>query len=74
MTVRAFRGTDGLYIAYEVNHIVSITPSKWDEGWWKNTNIEFYVNGSGTTSLVYNFTSSTRISTTLFIPSTVICS
>ncbi len=47
MTVRAFRGTDGLYIAYEVNHIVSITPSKWDEGWWKNTNIEFYVNGSG---------------------------
>lgn len=47
MTVRAFRGTDGLYLAYEVDHRVNLTPSKWDDGWWKNTNIEFYVNGSG---------------------------
>ncbi len=46
MTVRSFRGSDGLYIAYEVSHKVGLTPSKWDEGWWKNTNIEFYVNGT----------------------------
>lgn len=47
MSVRAFRGSDGLYIAYEVDHKVNITPSKWDEGWWKNTNIELFVNGTG---------------------------
>lgn len=47
MKVRAFRGTDGLYIAYEVAHRVNLTPSKWDEGWWNNTNVEFYVNGTG---------------------------
>lgn len=47
MTVRAFRGTDGLYISYEVNHKVNLTPTKWDDGWWNNTNIEFYVNGAG---------------------------
>lgn len=46
MAVRAFRGTDGLYVAYEVAHKVSLTPSKWDEGWWKNTNVELYVNGT----------------------------
>ncbi len=46
MKVRAFRGSDGLYIAYEVAHRVNLTPSKWDEGWWNNTNIEFYVNGA----------------------------
>jgi len=45
MTVRAFRGSDGLYIAYEVDHKVNLTPKKWDEGWWKNTNIEFFVGG-----------------------------
>ena len=47
MTVRAFRGSDGLYIAYEVAHRVNLTPSKWDEGWWNNTNVELYVNGTG---------------------------
>ncbi len=47
MKVRAFRGADGLYIAYEVEHKVNLTPTKWDEGWWNNTNIEFYVNGTG---------------------------
>lgn len=46
MTVRAFKGQDGLYIAYEVDHRVGLTPSKWDEGWWKNTNAEFYINGT----------------------------
>ena len=46
MTVRAFKGSDGLYIAYEVDHIVNLTPSKWDAGWWNNTNVEFYVNGN----------------------------
>ncbi len=45
MTVRAFKGSDGLYIAYEVEHIVNLTPSKWDAGWWNNTNVELYVNG-----------------------------
>lgn len=45
MEVRAFRGSDGLYIAYNVFHRVNLTPSKWDEGWWNNTNVEIYVNG-----------------------------
>ena len=47
MSVRAFRGSDGLYIAYNLHHNVNLVPSKWDEGWWNNTNIEFYVNGKG---------------------------
>lgn len=46
MKVRAFRGSDGLYIAYEVHHKVNLTATKWDEGWWNNTNIEFFVNGT----------------------------
>ncbi len=46
MKVRSFRGRDGLYIAYEVNHRVNLTPTKWDEGWWLNTNVEFFVNGT----------------------------
>lgn len=46
MEVRAFRGQDGLYIAYNVHHIVNLPPFKWDDGWWNNTNIEFYVNGT----------------------------
>ncbi len=53
MKVRAFYGTDGLYMAYEVHHLVNPPAAKWDEdpslarsGWWQNTNIEFFINGS----------------------------
>ena len=47
LKVRAFRGEDGLYLAYEVHHKVNAPITKWDTAWWENTNIEFYVNGTG---------------------------
>lgn len=46
MTVYSFLGSDGLYIAYEVTHKTLCPVSKWDDGWFKNTNIEFFVGGS----------------------------
>lgn len=48
MTVYAFLGSDGLYIAYDVNHLTDLANTKWgDDGWWLNTNIEFFIGGSG---------------------------
>ncbi len=44
--VRAFRGDDGLYIAYEVHHLVLAPVVKWDTAWWENTNIEFFIGGT----------------------------
>ncbi len=44
-TVRSFLGSDGLYIAYDVNHLVQPRQLKWDDGWFKNTNVELYVGG-----------------------------
>ena len=46
MTVRAFKGSDGLYIAYNVHHNVNLAPTKWDNGWTSNTNVELYINGT----------------------------
>ncbi len=45
MKVRSFRGQDGLYLAYEVHHLVNAPVTKWDDAWWENTNIEFFVDG-----------------------------
>lgn len=45
MKVRAFRGEDGLYIAYEVHHLLVAPVAKWDGSWWRNTNIEFFIGG-----------------------------
>ena len=47
MTVYAFLGSDGLYIAYDVNHLTDLANTKWGDGWWLNTNIEFFIGGSG---------------------------
>lgn len=50
--VRAFLGDDGLYIAYDVKHKVNPAHSPWDEtaegqdGWYRNTNIEFFINAN----------------------------
>ena len=49
-TVRAFLGSDGLYIAYDVNHLVQPKQLKWDDGWFKNTNVELYVGGGASTN------------------------
>lgn len=43
LTVRAFRGDDGIYIAYQVKHETLCPLIKWSEGWWRNTNVEFFI-------------------------------
>lgn len=49
-TVRSFLGSDGLYIAYDVNHLVQPRQLKWDDGWFKNTNVELYVGGGASSN------------------------